>query len=357
MGATIRLGVMDGDGIGPEITRATRLAMEAAARRHPEVVIDWAPLPMGWEAIRAVGVALPDATKAALAECDGWIMGPHDSASYPPAEQTRRNPSGELRKHFDLFANIRPARAIPGVPCLAPTADLVIVRENTEEFYPDRNLFMGQGEWMPTPDVALSLGVFTRPAAERIARVAAELALTRRRHLTIVHKANVIKLGFGLFRDVCRQVAAEYPSLVVDDQHVDAMTAHLVRHAGDYDVIVATNMFGDILSDLTGELTGSLGMAAALNAGARYAMAQAAHGSAPDIAGQDRANPTALLRSAALLCGWLADRRGLPSLAAMGAELDAAVTATLASGCRTADLGGDAGTRAFTDAVLAWLAS
>ena len=142
---------------------------------------------------------------------------------------------------------------------MVPDADLVIVRENTEGFYADRNTFAGTGEFMPTPDVAVTMGIITRAGVERIAVAAFELARRRRKHLTIVHKANVLRLSMGLFRDVCREVGERYPDVVVDDFHIDAMTVHLVRRGGDFDVLVAENMFGDILSDLTGELAGSLG--------------------------------------------------------------------------------------------------
>jgi len=350
--ASYQLGVLEGDGIGPEITRATLKIIEAACP-VAGITINWRPLPMGWEAIRSGTTAMPEETKAALATCDGWLMGPHDSASYPAAERERRNPSGELRHHFDLYANIRPAHGWPGVPAVAPAADLVIVRENTEGFYPDRNMYIGSGEWMPTPDVALSVGLFTRRAARRIAHTACRLAQTRRRHLAIVHKANVIRLGTGLFLEECRAVAAEYPELHVDDYHIDAMAAHLVRRAADFDVIVTTNMFGDILSDLTGELTGSLGLAPSLNASEERAMAQAAHGSAPDIAGQDRANPLGLLGSATMLLCWLAERHHDPALATLGETIDQAARRTIANGTRTRDLGGSAGTAAFADAVIA----
>jgi len=353
--ASYQLGVLAGDGIGPEITRATLTIIAAAARAHADLTLDWRPLPMGWEALNGGMAAMPDGTKATLATCDGWLMGPHDSASYPATEDERRNPSGELRHHFDLFANIRPAHGWPGVPAVAPAADLVIVRENTEGFYPDRNMYIGSGEWMPTPDVALSVGLFTRRAARRIAHTACRLAHARRRHLTIVHKANVIRLGTGLFLEECRAVAAEYPELRVDDYHIDAMAAHLVRRAIDFDVIVTTNMFGDILSDLTGELTGSLGLAPSLNASDERAMAQAAHGSAPDIAGQDRANPIGLLGSATMLLRWLAERHHDPALAALGETVDTAVLRAIASGTRTRDLGGTAGTQVFAEAVVGQL--
>lgn len=350
---TYRLGILAGDGIGPEIVRAARAVLDAAVKRVGNLTLVWEPLTMGLAAIEQYGTALPDETKAALAGCHGWLLGPHDSASYPASERERRNPSGELRHHFDLYANIRPARGWPGVPAVAPHADLVIVRENTEGFYPDRNMYAGVGEWMPSPDMALSVGVFTRRAARRIALVACQLALGRRRRLTIVHKANVIRLGTGLFLEECRAVAATYPDLMIEDYHIDAMAAHLVRRAADFDVIVTTNMFGDILSDLTGELIGSLGLAPSLNAGDDRAMAQAAHGSAPDIAGQDRANPVGMILSAAQLCRWLADKYDDPALHNVAAQMVGAVERTLAAGTRTADLGGDAGTLAFTAAVVA----
>lgn len=346
-----RLGVLRGDGIGPEIVASAEAVARAAVERE-QLAVEWLPLPMGWEAIRAVGHPMPASTIEALGRCDGWIMGPHDSISYPPDQQVHRNPSGELRHHFDLYANIRPAATLPGVPAHVPEADLVIVRENTEEFYPDRNMFEGRGEWMPTPDIALSVGVFTRRAAERIAHVAFRLARERRRHVTIVHKVNAIRLGTGLFLRVCREIAALYPDVRVDDYLVDAMTAHLVRRPADFDVIVTTNMFGDILSDLAAELTGSLGLAASLNAGDQHAMAQATHGAAPDIAGRNIANPTAEILSTALLMDWLGRRHDDPRWGRAAERVRRATREALADGARTPDLGGSLTTTAFTDVVL-----
>ncbi len=345
---TYRLGMLAGDGIGPEITRAVAAVLaEAGAGRFA-----WVELPMGLSAIETHNAAMPEATKATLADCHGWIMGPHDSVAYPPEHQARRNPSGELRHHFDLFANIRPAKNYPGVPAMASGTDLIIVRENTEGFYPDRNMYAGAGEYMVTPDVAISVGVFTRKAAERVAHVACELAQQRRGLVTIVHKANVIRFGTGLFRDVCREIAAQYPGVRVDDYHVDAMAALLVRRPESFDVIVTTNMFGDILSDLAVELTGSLGLAPSINAGVDHAMAQAAHGSAPDITGQDIANPVGLLFSTTMLLRWLAQRHRDDSLLTLADRIDGAVLRAWEGGVRTPDLGGDAGTMAFAEAVI-----
>jgi 3-isopropylmalate dehydrogenase len=349
---TYRLGVLKGDGIGPEIVEATITVLEAAERRSGKRRFEWAPLPMGWEAIRATGSALPEAVIDALKGCDAWILGPHDSASYPPVLKETLNPSGVLRKRFDLYANIRPARAYRGLPAVCPAMDLVIARENTEGFYADRNMAWGIGEFMPTPDVALAVGKITRHASERIARTAFALAQQRRRKVTIVHKANVLRKTTGLFLDACRGVGAGYPDVAVDDYHIDAMTAHLVRRGADFDVIVAENMFGDILSDLAGELSGSLGMAPSINASATQAMAQASHGSAPDIAGKGIANPVGMILSAAMLLAWLGGERKDEALGDASRAIERAVAATLAHDPRTRDLGGTASTAEFTTAVV-----
>jgi 3-isopropylmalate dehydrogenase len=349
---TYRIGVLRGDGIGPEVVEATVRIMEAAADRVGMRLFEWADLMMGWPAIHAHGHPLPDRTKRELADCHGWIMGPHDSASYPTEFQHMRNPSGELRHHFDLYANIRPAKTYPTIKSVATHADLVIVRENTEGFYPDRNMYAGNGEWMPSPDIAISVGVFTRRASERIAHIACQLAIGRRRQVTIVHKANVIKLGTGLFLDTCREVAQMYPDVAINDYHIDAVTAHLVRRMADFDVIVTTNMFGDILSDLTGELAGSLGMAPSLNHGTDRAMAQAAHGAAPDIAGRELANPMGEIVSAIMLLDWMAAKYDDSRLRDIGRCIDGGITRTLTDGILTRDMGGQATTSMFTQAII-----
>jgi 3-isopropylmalate dehydrogenase len=353
---TYRLGVLAGDGIGPEIVEATLRVLEAAQQRDSRLRFEWVPLPIGWEAIRTAGCAMPASTIEALEKCDAWIMGPHDSASYPAAEREKLNPSGTLRHHFDLYANIRPARAYHGLPALSPRMDLVVVRENTEGFYTDRNMAWGVGEVLATPDVALTLGKITRHASERIARTAFTLARQRRRKVSIVHKVNVIRKAYGLFLEACGDVAKEFPEVAVEDYHIDAMAAHLVRRGADFDVILTTNMFGDILSDLTGELTGSLGMAPSINAGTRRAMAQAAHGSAPDIAGKGIGNPIGIILSAAMLLTWLSGEHQDSAAAEAGQAIEGAVAAAVAEGPRTRDLGGMAGTSEFTEVILQRLA-
>jgi 3-isopropylmalate dehydrogenase len=234
--------------------------------------------------------------------------------------------------------------------------DLVIVRENTEGFYADRNMHLGVGEFMPTPDVALSVRKITAQASRRIAVAAFGLARTRRRRVTAVHKQNVLKVTEGLFLGEVRDVARAYPDVELEEQLVDSMAALLVRDARRYDVVVTTNMYGDILSDEAAELAGSLGLAASLNAGEVHAMAQAQHGSAPDLADKDLANPASLVLSAGMLLGWLGRRHGRAALADAERALEAAVDALLKDpATRTRDLGGTLGTRAWTQALVAAL--
>lgn len=348
-----RLLLLDGDGIGPEIVAATRQVLETANTKfgldlsfHTEVI--------GFPALAAQGSTIPDPVITAALEADGVVLGPVSHNAYPPVAEGGLNPSGVLRRALDLFANIRPAATRTGLmpPCGKPF-DLVILRENTEGFYADRNMASGSGEFLPEPDMALAIRKITRRASARIAEAAFRLAAKRPgRHVTAVHKANVLRLSDGLFLEETRTAAARYPGIRYDEVLVDAMAAQLVRDAGRYDVIVTTNMFGDILSDLTGELSGSLGLAASLNVGEGHAIAQAQHGSAPDIAGQGTANPASLIESAALLLGWLAERRGAMQLAKASAAISTALDATLADpAARPPDLGGACGTDDFARAV------
>ena len=266
-----------------------------------------------------------------------------------PAEKGGLNPSAIFRVRLDLYANVRPARSRAG---LGRPMDLVIMRECTEGFYPDRNMHQGSGEFMPVPGVALSVRKISAHACERIARRAFELSRKRKRLVTAVHKANVFRVTDGLYLDTVRAVAKDFPDVKLEEEIVDAMAAKLVRHPERYDVVLATNMYADILSDLASELSGSLGLAGSILAGESLCAAQAQHGSAPDIAGQDRANPTSLILSAAMLLEWI----GTDGAVKAAKSIDAAVDKVLASpDKRTADLGGRLGTRAFGEAVAAAL--
>ena len=345
--------VLPGDGIGPEITAATVDVLREADALFG-LGLTFERMAIGVEALKQGGTTLPDAVVARAKQVDGVILGPVSHNEYPPLNQGGLNPSGELRRRLDLFANVRPARTRPGLPSRSGTPfDLVIARENTEGFYADRSLHLGPGEFMPTPDLAMSLRKITRQGCLRIAEVGFALAARRRKRVTAVHKSNVLRVSEGLFLECTREVAKRYPDIAYEEQLVDAMAALLVRDASKFDVIVTTNMFGDILSDEASELAGSLGLAASLNAGTEYAVAQAQHGSAPDIAGKGIANPTALIGSAAMLFLRLDERRGDGKLAAASRALDAAVDQTLANpASRTKDLGGPLGTQAFGARVI-----
>jgi isocitrate/isopropylmalate dehydrogenase len=343
--------VLPGDGIGPEITAAT-LAVLAVADRVFDLGLTLEQHDIGFASLAQSGSTLPDAVLDRVEHVDGVILGPVSHYDYPPRAEGGINPSAELRVRFNLFAGIRPCRSRPDLTILRKPMDLVVVRENTEGFYSDRNMVAGGGEFMPDADMALSLRKITAKGSARIARVAFDLARRRRRKVTAVHKANVLKLSDGLFLREVRGIARDYPEVELDEVIVDAAAALLIRDPERFDVIVTTNMFGDILSDEASELSGSLGLGGGLNRSDTLCMAQAQHGSAPDIAGLDRANPTSLILSAAMLLAWRGERDGEIKLIHAAERIQDAVDQVLARpGGRTRDIGGHAGTTAFASAV------
>jgi 3-isopropylmalate dehydrogenase len=352
----MRIVVLPGDGIGPEIVAATLGVLRAASQRY-QLDLQFDEHAVGHASLRQFGATVRPGLLETVRSADGLMLGPTATADFKDEHSGEINPSRYFRKNLDLFANLRPARTYPGLRNRFGAFDLVVVRENTEGFYADRNMEQGNSELLVTPDVVVSLRRITRHCCERIAQAACKLAINRRKHLTIVHKANVLKIGDGMFLEICREVARGYPGLVVDDILVDAMMAHVVRRPENFDVIVTTNMFGDILSDLTAELSGSLGLGGSLNLGADYAMAQAAHGSAPDIAGHDVANPISLILSAALLLAWHGERRGDARYESAARAIEDAVAVAMRSGRATKDVGGDLGTAATGQAIVEILQS
>jgi 3-isopropylmalate dehydrogenase len=352
----MKILVLPGDGIGPEITRATLGVLEVASRRFG-LDLAFETREIGLAALAKSGTTMPDGVLERAREVDGAILGPISHLEYPPRDRGGVNVSATFRVKLDLYANVRPARSRPGIGHATRAMDLVIMRECTEGFYSDRNMHAGSGEFMPTPDIAMSLRKITAHACERIARRAFELAARRRKLVTAVHKANVLHLTDGLFLKVTRAVASEFPGVRLEEEIVDAMAAKLVRVPEHFDVILATNFYADILSDLASELSGSLGLAGSVMAGDSLCAAQAQHGSAPDIAGKDKANPTSLILSAAMLLEWIGEKKPLPRSAEAGREIQKAVDRVLAdSAKRTADLGGKLGTQAFGEAVAMELA-
>ena len=345
----MKLAVLPGDGIGPEITSAALQVIEHVKRACSlDLTIDVHEI--GLAVLQRTGTTLPASVLDACRHADGVILGPVSTASYPPRDQGGVNTSAALRIDLDLFANVRPSRTREGLQYWGRTPmDLVIVRENTEGFYADRNMYSGSGELMPTPDLALSIRRISAAASARIARAAFDLAAARRRHVTAVHKVNVLGVTEGLFLREVQSVSRAHPDITYDEQLVDSMAALLVREPSRFDVIVTTNMFGDILSDEAAELSGSLGLAASINVGDRHCMAQAQHGSAPDIQGQNKANPTSLILSSAMLLDWLGRRHREENLTAAARLIEQSVDVVLSEpATRTADLGGPQSTTAFT---------
>ena len=255
----MRLLVLPGDGIGPEITSAM-LAVVEKANSLFKLDLGFETREIGLNSLKNEGTTLPEGVMKEIRAAEGVILGPLATYDYPAKEKGGLNPSAELRIRLDLYANVRPAKSRLGVGLTGKPVDLVIYRENTEGFYADRNMFQGIGEFMPSEDMALSIRKVTAHACGRIARRAFEAAMRRRKKVTAVHKANVLKISDGLFLREVRKVAREFPQVELEEVIVDAMAALLLRDPMRYDVIVTENMYGDILSDEASELSGGLGL-------------------------------------------------------------------------------------------------
>ena len=309
--AQYRIGILNGDDIGLEVVPVAVEVLKAAVKKYPEVDIEWIELPIGYPSYLESGETLPQKTLDTLYSLDGWVLGPIGHMAYPKDDPKAINPHPILRRQFDLMSNIRPAKSHSSVPCLHQNVDIVIIRENNEGFQPDRNMFKGQAEFMPTPDMALSMRVITRRNSAFVAETAFELARQRNKQkkVTAIHKNTVFKIGCGLFIDTCREVAADFPDITFDTMVVDTFAMNVVMKPQNFDVIVTTNMFGDILTDEVAGLVGGLGMAPGLCVGPQYVMAQATHGSAPDIAGKHIANPYAIIMSCQMMLAWLGEKK------------------------------------------------
>ena len=346
--------VLPCDGIGPEIVAASVDVLKAAGQRFGlDMAFDYEDA--GFTSLEQHGTTLRQETLDKARSYDGIILGTQSHADYPAPEKGGRNVSAGFRIGLDLYANVRPARTRPYLPSNmreGRTMDLVIMREATEGFYPDRNMARGWGEMMPSPDMALSVRKITRHCSERIARRAFELAMTRRKKVTAIHKANSFHMTDGLFLECVRNVAKDFPEVQLDDLLVDASTAHLVNEPERFDVLVATNFYGDIISDLASELSGSLGLAGSVMASDDLCCAQAQHGSAPTIAGKDLANPTSMILSVAMMVRWVGDKQKNSPMQQAGDAMVRAVDQVLENPqTRTRDIGGSIGCKAFAAAV------
>ncbi len=347
----MKLVVIPGDGIGPETMSVTVDVLKALDQRFG-LGLQMEHAIAGKESLAKHGTTIAPGLLDLVKNSDGLMLGPMSTYEFKDESKGEINPSKFFRINLDLYANIRPAKTFPNVPTRMDPFDLVVVRENTEGFYADRNVESGNSEILVTKDVVISLRRITRLCCERIAKTAFELAMTRKKHVTIVHKANVLQIADGMFIDICHEVGKSYPEVTIDDFIVDAMMALVARDPGKFDTIVTTNMFGDILSDLTAELSGSLGLGGSLNAGDNFAMGQAAHGSAPDIADQDIANPFSLMTSAAMLLNWYGGRKQLPHYVQASQALEKAIEEAIDARETTKDIGGTLGTKATGQAIV-----
>ncbi|MBI3408404.1 MAG: isocitrate/isopropylmalate dehydrogenase family protein [Planctomycetes bacterium] len=321
-----------GDGIGPEVMAATQKLLGAAGAR-----IDWIEAPAGLGAVESHGEPLPKLTLDLIRKHRVALKGPCTT----PIGKGFRSINVRLRQELELFASIRPVQTLPGIHVPYTNVDLVVVRENTEGLYAGLEHFV-------VPGVVESLRIVTRDAARRIIRYAFELARTQgRRHLTVVHKADVLPLSDGLFLDIAQEVADDFPFLEFSDKPIDRLALELALDPAKFDVLVMENLFGDVVSDLCAGLVGGLGIVPGANIGTRYALFEAVHGSAPDIAGKGLANPIALVRSAALMLDHIGQRQPARRI-----EESVRRTLQIKKGL-TRDLGGDGTTATITEELIA----
>jgi 3-isopropylmalate dehydrogenase len=341
-----------GDDIGLEVVPEAVKVMKAAAQKTG-LAIDWVPLPIGRKGHESHGHTMPPATVETLKTVDGWLQGPIGHNAYPRHDPTWINPP--LRKLFELFANVKPVKSYENLPSVHKNVDIVFLRETTEGMQSSSVVLAGAGEFRPNDDISIGMRVVTRRGASRVAREAFEIARTRkRRKVTAVHKEPVYRLVCGMFAEECRKMAKEYPDVELEEVLVDGFAMKLVMRPQQYDVVVTTNQFGDILTDEGAGLVGGLGLAPGLVVGERQAMAQATHGSAPDIAGRNIANPYAMIVSGRMLLEWLGHRRGEKKAVEAAQRIDAAVDRVIAEAKHlTGDLGGKASTSEMGDAIAA----
>jgi 3-isopropylmalate dehydrogenase len=345
-----RIAVLAGDDIGPEVVpEAVKVMQAAAAKTGAE--IEWLPLPIGRAGHGSHGHTFPHSTEQALESVHGWLQGPMGHSAYPRNDPTWINPP--TRKRYDLYANVKPVRSYPNLPSVHKDVDIVFLRETTEDLMRSGTLVAGAGEFKPNEDTSIGMRVITRNGANRVAREAFEIARTRaRRKVTAVHKAPSFKLCCGLFAEECRNVARNYPDVTLEEVLIDSFAMKLVMKPQQYDVVVTTNLFGDILTDEGAGLVGGLGLAPGLVVGERQAMAQATHGSAPDIAGRGVANPYAMIMSGKMLLEWLGRKYEDAPAVETARSIDRAMGRVIEQATAlTPDLGGSASTAHMGDAV------
>lgn len=354
---SFHIAVLAGDGIGPEVM-APAIEVLRKIETKSDLRFRFTEAPAGANNYLATGKSMPESTIKLCEEADAILLGACGLPSVRYPDNTEIMPQVELRFHFDLYAGVRPARLIPGVPSPIVGADargidLVVIRESTE------GLFASMGKGVVTHEDARETMVITRKTSERLFEFSFRLAERRKARgkpgaLTCVDKANVFK-AFAFFRGIFDEIEKKHPDVKTDRLYVDACSAMLVKRPWDFDVMVMENMFGDIVSDITASLIGGLGMAPSADIGDKYAVFQPCHGTAPGIMGQGKANPTGMILSAAMMLDWLADKHGVESAAEAGAQIERAVDQIYAGGIKPMEFGGSNGTADIASAVLAAL--
>jgi 3-isopropylmalate dehydrogenase len=322
--------VLPGDGIGPELTEATTLVLNSVSDKFP-VSLELIMAEAGDECLVKRGVALPEETINAIKASDACLKG--------PVGESAADVVVKVRLMLDLYANIRPIKAYPNVPVMRPDIDLVFVRENTEDVYRGLEFTLSEG-------VTAALRLITRKASERIAVYAFELAKREgKTKVTSIHKANVMRVTDGLFAQTCRDVSKRYPEISLEELYVDAASMHLIKRPHEFQVIVTTNLFGDILSDEAAQLVGGLGMAPGANIGDNYGLFEPIHGSAPRHAGKQTANPISMILAAKMMLQWLGNQKNDRNCLQASEAVEEAVVSALNYRIMTPDLGGDRKTR------------
>jgi isopropylmalate/isohomocitrate dehydrogenase-like protein len=335
MSKAYNIAVLKGDGIGPEVTEAAVKVLEAVQESSKNLTLNFLYGEAGYYCIEKHGTNLPEETIALLKRSTACLKGPMTT---PEEIGAPVSVAVTLRRMFNLYANVRPCRSFPSVEALKPNIDLVVVRENTEGLY-------SGAEFELAPGVGVALRIITKEASMRIAEFAFKLAANSKKHLTYVHKGNILRITDGIFKNAVKEVALKYPNVTVEELHVDAATMQLIKKPETFDIIVTTNLFGDILSDEAAQVTGSLGLAAGANIGETYGMFEPVHGSAPKYAGQNRVNPIATIMAASMMLDYLGEREA-------AAKIEKAVIKVLKEGkVRTPDLGGSSTTNEMSDAI------
>jgi 3-isopropylmalate dehydrogenase len=348
----LKIGILLGDDIGLEVVPEAVKVMKAAARKAG-LEVQWSDHPIGKRGHELHGHTMPAVTVQALERMDGFLCGPIGHAAYPRNDPTWIMPP--LRKRLDLYASIKPVKSYPNIKSVHKDVDIVFLREVTEGMQSSDTVVAGAGEFRPNDEITIASRIITRKGSSRVAREAFEIARTRpRKTVTSVHKEPVYRLACGMFAEECRKLAKEYPDVKLNEVLVDGFAMKLVMNPQQFDVVVTTNQFGDILTDEGAGVVGGLGLAPGLCVGERLAMSQATHGSAPDIAGRNIANPYALIMSGKMLFEWLGRKRGEEKATRAALLIDAAVDKVIAEAKRlTADLGGKASTTEMGDAIAA----